>query len=127
MASKKTKAKKRKKPSPRAAVTKRSKTKKAPTRPAKRTPEPRKKAAPKKPGPKAAKKRAVLRPLKTFADKVRDRDPATEVWYRVGDVLSHGVMLGSGAAGDVMVVSNGVVSGVPPEDLFETQAAAAGR
>jgi len=126
-----TKKKKAKKLSSRKAASRKPKKskRKASTRPAKKRPAPKKpKAAAKKrvaPKPKRAARKRAAPPLpKTFAEKVRDRDPSTEVWYRVGDVLSHGVMLGQGAAGNAMVVSNGVVSGVPAEDLFETQAAA---
>ena len=134
MATKK-KATKRKKPSSRPAASKKPKTskRKVPTRRAtkmsalKKKPHTaaRKRAAPRR--KKAAKTQAAVALPKTFAEKIRDRVPATEVWYRIGDVLSHGVILGPGAAGSVMVVSNGVVSGVPAEDLFETQATAAAR
>jgi outer membrane biosynthesis protein TonB len=134
MATKK-KATKRKKPSSRPAATKKPKPgkKKVPTKPAKKTSAPKKKpnrAAGKRAAPsrkKAAKTQAAVALPKTFAEKIRDRVPATEVWYRVGDVLSHGVILGSGGRGDIMVVSNGVVSGVAAEDLFGTQADAAAR
>jgi len=117
-----TKKKKRKAPKKAARTAAANKPKKrAPTKPA------RKKSAPKRKPKKVAKRSRAVLPLKTFAEKVRDRDPATEAWYRVGDVLSHGVVLGPGGADNVMVVSNGVVSVVPEEDLFETQAAAAAR
>ena len=123
MASKKTKAKKKSRSRTTAST---KPTNRAATKPAKKMSAPGRK--PKKAAKKqAAPKRAAAAPLKTFAEKVRDRDPSTEVWYRVGGVLSHGVMLGQGAAGNAMVVSNGVVSGVPAVDLFETQAAAAAR
>jgi outer membrane biosynthesis protein TonB len=127
------KATKRKKPSSRPDAPKKPKTskKKVPTKAAKKMSAPKKpKTAAKKraaPRKKTAKSQAAVPSPKTFAEKIRDRAPATEVWYRVGDVLSHGVILGPGAAGNVMVVSNGVVSGVPAEDLFETQAAVAAR
>lgn len=134
MATKK-KATKRKKPSSRPAASEKPKQgkKKAPAKQAKKTSASKKKpstAAKKRAAPgrkKAAKTQAAVPPPKTFAEKIRDRAPTTEVWYRVGDVLSHGVVLGPGAAGNVMVVSNGVVNGVPAEDLFETQAEAAAR
>lgn len=134
MATKK-KATKRKKPSSRPAAAKGPKTrkKKVPTKPARKMSAPKKKpnkAAGKRAAPsrkKAAKTQAAVALPKTFAEKIRDRVPATEVWYRVGDVLSHGVILGSGGTGDIMVVSNGVVSGVPADNLFETQADAAAR
>jgi hypothetical protein len=130
------KATKRKKPSSRPDAPKKPKTskKKVPTKAAKKMSAPKKKkpktAAKKRAAPrrkKAAKSQAAVPPPKTFAEKIRDRAPTTEVWYRVDDVLSHGVILGPGAAGNVMVVSNGVVSGVPAEELFETQADAAAR
>jgi hypothetical protein len=63
-------------------------------------------------------------PPKAFAEKVRDRDVGTEVWYRVGDAVTRGTIQGAGAAGNVDVLSNGTVSGVPEGDLHETQAAA---
>jgi hypothetical protein len=62
-------------------------------------------------------------PPKTFAEKVRDCDAGTLVWFRVGDLVTHGEIQGPGAAGTVNVLSKGVVGPVPAGDLFETLAA----
>jgi len=85
-----------------------------------KSPPPKKRASPAK---KAAVTPNAPRP-KTFAEKVRDRDVGTQVWYRVGDAVTYGTIRGDGAAGNVSVLSNGMVNEVPAGNLFETQAAA---
>jgi outer membrane biosynthesis protein TonB len=126
MATKKKKAKKRKKPTPRTAASKKPKKnkKRAPTKPRKKVSAPKRKSPKRK---RAAKTQAVVPPPKTFAQKVHDCDVGTEVWYRVMGVVTRGTIQGAGAAGSVAVLSSDVVGPVHADDLFETQAAAAAR
>jgi hypothetical protein len=82
-------------------------SKKASTRPAEM------KAAPKT----FAKKRAA-KSSKTFAEKVRDGDVGTEVWFRVGDGVARGEIRGRGGP------LNGAIDGLGEADIFETEAQA---
>jgi hypothetical protein len=130
MATKKTKAKKAKKPSPRTAASKRpTKSKKgAPTKAAaKKTPAPRKK--PEKPArkraaptsTKAAKTQAAVPHPKTFAAKVRDCDAGTGVWFITAGSVEHAAIQKRGSDGAVVIVTDaGVPEVVPVSNLFET-------
>jgi sRNA-binding protein len=118
--------KKKRKKAARKAMAKKP-TKRAPKKSAKRSVASRKPTQTKKTRvtpPKKTPAAPAAPPPKTFAEKVRDRDAGTEVWYRVGDVVTRGTIRGDGAAGNVSVLSNGVVSEVPAGDLYETRAAA---
>ncbi len=66
---------------------------------------------------KAAKKPAAAR-VKTFAEKVRDGDPGTKVWFRAGDGVARGEIRGRGGP------LNGAIDGLGEADLFETEAEA---
>jgi hypothetical protein len=62
---------------------------------------------------------------KTFAEKVRDCDRGTEVWFRVRDESVHGVILDRSALGaavltDAGLIDPGVVVPVPLANLFES-------
>ncbi len=130
MATKKMKAKKRKKPSPRTAASKRPKksAKGAPTKAAaKRTSAPKKKpkkAAKKRAAPmlkKAAKMRAAVPLPKTFAEKVRGCDAGTGVWFITAGSVEHAAIQERGSDGAVMIVTDaGVPEIVPVGNLFET-------
>jgi hypothetical protein len=55
---------------------------------------------------------------KTFAEKVRDGDPGTEVWLRAGDGVARGEIRGRGGP------LNGAIEGLRESDIFETEAEA---
>lgn len=67
--------------------------------------------------PKKAAKKLAAR-VKTFAEKVRDGDPGTKVWFRVGDGVARGEIRGRGGP------LNGAIDGFGEVQLFETEAEA---
>ena len=101
MALKKTKAKPTQSNSPTTAP------KKASTKPAEM-----------KAAPKPLAKKQGARPSKTFAEKVRDGDAGTQVWFRVGDGVARGEIRGRGGP------LNGAIDGLGEADIFETEAQA---
>ena len=126
MATKNKKAKRSKKPSSRAATFKKAK-KKAPTKPAKKKAAPppkstqtaKRRAAPKK--TMAVKKQAAAPPPKSFADKVRDCDAGTRVWFMVAGGIEHAAIQRRGGDGAVVILTDaGVPEVVPSGNLFET-------
>jgi hypothetical protein len=106
MATTKSKAKK-----PKNAALHSTASKNPSTKPAKKM------AAPKEQSKEVTKKRSAA-PLKTFAEKVRDGDAGTEVWFRVGDGVARGKIRGRGGP------LNGAIDGLGEADIFETEAQA---
>jgi hypothetical protein len=120
MAPKKKKAKKTARTAPKKAKNK------APTK------APKKKAAPRKPKPvakrppapkakKGATRPAAAPPPKNFAQKVRDCDAGTAVWFMVAGGIEHAVIQRRGGDGAVMIRTDaGVPEVVASGNLFET-------
>jgi hypothetical protein len=103
--------------------------KRAPAKPAKKKSAPKNKAktaAKKKAPPKPAKKKpapkhAPVPPLKTFAEKVRERDAGTEVWFTVAGGIEHAAIQRRGSDGAVVIRTDaGITEVVPSGNLFET-------
>jgi hypothetical protein len=72
----------------------------------------------KKAAPKTLAKKQGAGPSKTFAEKVRDGDAGTQVWFRVGDGVARGEIRGRGGP------LNGAIDGLGEADIFETEAQA---
>lgn len=106
---------------------KRAANKKSP----KKSPKPEKKASSAK--KVTAKKKAVRKPQgptsppsrpqarKAFADKVRDCDAGTGIWFIVAGSVEHAVIQQRGSDGAVVIRTDaGVTEVVPAGNLFET-------
>jgi hypothetical protein len=110
------------------AATKRATTKKSP----KKSPKPSKKAASAK--KVAAKKNVAARkpqrpttprvpphPPKAFANKVRDCDAGTGIWFIVAGSVEHAAIQKRGSDGTVVIRTDaGATEAVPMGNLFET-------
>lgn len=81
-----------------------------------------KKRAPAKPAKKKyAPKQVAVLPLKTFAEKVRERDAGTDVWFMVAGGIEHAAIQRPGSDGAVVIRTDaGVTEVVPSGNLFET-------
>jgi len=85
----------------------------------------RKVAAKKKPATgkprRAASPPVRRRAPKAFAERVRDRDAGTGVWFVVAGSVEHAVIQGRGNDGAVVIRTDaGVTEVVPAGNLFET-------
>jgi hypothetical protein len=101
------------------ATAKPAKKKSTPTNKAKTV---AKKMAPAKPAKKkSTPKQVAVPPLKTFAEKVRERDAGTEVWFMVAGGIEHAAIQRRGSDGAVVIRTDaGVTEVVPLANLFET-------
>ena len=126
MAAKKKKAKTPAKATARTVAPKKPKKRKqAPTKPAKKKAAPKrtpKKGAKRPAAPKVATKRpAAVSPPKTFANRVRDCDTGTAVWFIVAGGIEHAAIQRRGSEGAVVILTDaGVPEVVPSSNLFET-------
>ena len=125
-ASKKAKARMATKPSKKTTAKKKAKAPKkvaraaASKKPEKRTPTtPAKK---KTSAPKKTVKKQVSVPLpRTFAEKVRDGDAGTSVWFITAGNIEHAAIQKRGNDGKVVILTDaGVTEVVPTSNLFET-------
>jgi len=93
--------------------------KKAARAPASRSLE--KKLAAKPAKKKAAKTQAKAPPPKTFAEKLRDRDAGTAVWYITAGGIEHAAIQRSGGGSAVVIRTDaGVTEVVATTNIFET-------
>ena len=70
---------------------------------------------------KAAKTQAAAPRRRTFADKVRDCDAGTGVWFITAGSVEHAAIQERGSEGAVMIVTDaGVPETVSVSNLFET-------
>lgn len=117
------KSKKLKKPTRAKSAPKRTATKKPrkkTTKPTKKASSAKKVAAKRKPR-RPAPRRALPRAAKTFAEKVRDCDAGTGIWFIVAGSVEHAAIQEQGSDGAVVIRTDaGVTEVVPLANLFET-------
>jgi hypothetical protein len=121
------KKKKSKKKAPRPSTSKGALPKKTPKKTAKPTKKaPAKKVVAKKKGParkpqRPASRVASRQASKAFADKVRDCDAGTPIWFLTAGSVEHAAIQRRGGDGAVVILTDaGMTEVVPERNLFET-------